>query len=635
MPTVRPGLNTYPQPRDSFEETARRVLDFEGFRGVDLPKEEIIARMRESISEEERKRIENAGNPELEIFKIVAFTILDMYEEKLKRLEEKYRKFLADFGAPRSRLIEKKIKLAREEFNKVKQAVSSLDSSQSNTKRVTYKVSGTRLLVHRVKELIRDLYELRDIVAKLGRGEGITWREARELVNLYDIREISHLVYPKKIKVPPVKLLEKYAKMFEKLYIEPSGDIEIYRRAIEVSANNLRVRIELDREVELPEDVEALNVDLHGLRVEALYEIAKHGLEISVTSEGFKASIGGKAVNLDLFLDIFFHEDPLAGIEAELARGSYGVLEYTRETGRVFQTYSESGVTLATTGDLVIDCIIESCYVLPARVIGMKPLEVKTNDGKLSLLDIGWEETSLLSLMMAESRGRLLVGSTKDYGVVKIDFKDKGGVGVTAYYFIYDLEYARRYESWRIDEVNIVKVKPAPYLGEFIKAYTSPGSRRQALPLLVTHDGILLIINQDGYIYMAPASTVISKPVRVDTRFYNSMLNLIDLGIVPVDPVKDKKAGERVARAIEAYEIIKQSAPVEYYEVKKPSSQEGMEGLPSYVVKLARTVYGDLGYKGRLKVNVYEHEEEGVAVRVVEGVIGRGTRVVKSFLKYY
>ena len=621
MPRVHIGDNIYQPHPVSLEETARRILASGIFGGLRLPMEEVLARMKESLSEEERERIENAGDQELEVFKRLALTILDMYEETLSKAEEKYKEVLAGTGAPKSRVIEKKIKQVREQFNKVRQKLSKLDYTR-DTHGVASSLAKAIVALGLVETITEEFYKTRDVVAKLGRGEGITWREARELVKFYDVKDISHLVYPKKIWIPPVRPLGRYAEIFEKLGMGNATFLSVSRRAVALSTYKFQVAFHLDKEIDLPEDVDTMLIDLSKLGEKAFHKIAKHGLEISVTSEGFKAKVKDTVYDVNLSQDLLFYNDKLIEAGTDFFKGSYGVLEYNRETGKLFNKLSTS-IKLTSTGDLVVDETPDKIYVLPARFMGLKLAEAKTADDKLPVVDLDGEQVKFLGLVMEQSKGRLAVGDAGGYGLVLLEFTDKTGVKTSAN-IVSGLDFA-----WNIEEVNVIKVKPRPYLSAFIKAYTRSYTRILPVPILVTSKGDLLITGWNNLIYMAPEPVELDKPVEINLEFYSQLSRLIDLGIIPVELVDDEETAEKAARAVEIHDFISKAEPVETYQISKTNRLSELAGLPDHVADLIFELNRDLGYKGKAKINVYKYGREGTSMMILEAIIKGNVRIVK------
>ena len=204
-----------------------------------------------------------------------------------------------------------------------------------------------------------------------------------------------------------------------------------------------------------------------------------------------------------------------------------------------------------------------------------------------------------------------------------LEFTDKTGVKTSAN-IVSGLDFA-----WNIEEVNVIKVKPRPYLSAFIKTYTRSYTRILPVPILVTSKGDLLITGWNNLIYMAPEPVELNKPVRINLKFYSQLSRLIDLGIIPVEPVDDEETAEKAAHAVEIHDFISKAEPVETYQINRTNRLAELASLPVHVADLIIELNRDLGYKGKAKINVYKYGREGTSMMILEAIIKGNVRIVK------
>ena len=578
-----------------------------------------VKRFLDNTIKEIRNLASAVSNP-LMATRIALGAFIDVITEKYERSVERYEKLLSE-GVPKNVEIENIMNRLPSEIEELRKKVNKINLPRDITSEIITGIEDLYVEASLLDELTRVLEKVKDAAVKIARREKITWREAIALSLVYDFSVISPLVYPKSIEIPPVKPLKKYAEKLAKYAWKPRYMI-ITKRFARFNDFSFLIGFILDEEVNLPSDLKGIGIYLEEVGEDEIDRITKKGLRIVVTREGFKV----EGVESESSLRFYFEEEPwLKPVTVERVmqlEKDYAILKYTKNTVRILEKMPR--VAIASTGGVVVNECKNKCYVIPPRILGVKTVENRI--GNVLTATVSWDAWGpFIEVMKRSSTGYLILADRKDLHPVSLVFRDKSGVKGFA---TPEVISTKRVNADSIREVNFVKVKPKPYLEEFIDAFTWPVEILHP-PVLLTHDGHL-IITTDRLIYLTPEKARINKPVKVNQYLLRQLYGPLYLGLVPVEPGTDEESVKLAEKGVRVYELLRRARKVGTYEFKNPPYDVDWGKIPGSVEYMLYELQTMLRFKGRVKINTYHYEENGVSADIVEAVISRNVRILSA-----
>ncbi len=608
--TATPNIGRKRQSDPQFDRLVDSAITYvldEGFNLFLTTKD--IEDIKESLYEN-YENISSVNYNYSKALRVISRILVGKLGERLRKAEAKYEELLKD-GVPESEKVKEEINSLKEKLKELEKALKDKDSSVSSFSLLTdIKHAYTEVDVLSMR--VNAISENKELALKMARGEPITWAEADKLVVAYGFETAFKQAKPRSISLPPIGKGWKIASRFMKNGWKPSY-VYIFKDRVEIMDHYLLLSFKLDKEANLPEGVKSLEIIADG-DVNLIEKLFKEGIRVSIGEEHLVVEGSGKSVEIS-------ERDPIYKLVSDARRSgaSYSVIEYTPKTGKLVSKLQKTlqELLITSTGHIAVEIGKDSISVLPVSVLGTSLVE-NTIDGVIVVGLTADSSKMLSSLLKASREGRIIIVDSDNTPLLNVEFTDEKGGIVHASVASYIGARVRDHD--KIKEVDVVEVKSKPYLKAFIMHNTDYWEN--ASPILVTHDGNLMIIGSGKYVYITPEkNTRISKPVKLNTSV-TGVINLVEAGLIPITPTSNEDVDKLVRKAKEAYEYVKNAKPDETYTFKLGSELDLPHDydLETYLVDLAYM----LGFKREVTINIYNAENE----RIIELIPGKNVRVL-------